>query len=86
MVQKRLLLTEFLPIGILAKFFSPQTVGGKAGSGGAGSKCWNPLAWQAQLEGAILSGAAGWCDIFNGGVHEGEGGLHSAMLLVGVQH
>ena len=76
-------------IGILVKFFSPQAVGGKAGSGGAGSKCWNPLAWQAQLEGAILSGAASWCDTFNGGVRESalsEGGLHSAMLLVGVQH
>ena len=78
--------------GILVKFFFSQAVGGKAGSGGAGSKCWNPLAWQAwqaQLEGAILSGAARWCDTFNGGIREGalsEGGLHSAMLLVGVQH
>ena len=45
------------------------------------------MAWQAQLEGAILSGAASWCDTFNGGVREGalsEGGLHSEMLLVGV--
>ena len=42
----------------MVTFFSPQAVGGKAGSGEAGSKCWNPLVWQAQLEGAILSGAA----------------------------
>ena len=73
----------------MVRFVSPQAVGGKAGSGEAGSKCWNPLAWQAQLEGAILSGAARWCDTFNGGVREGalgEGGLHSAMLLEGVQH